>query len=150
MLVADIDELEILDASEKHARRLNTKVIITRKNGEHFICPIADGTVKLAGGDQDLRTSTLIRDHPSSRRTSSRFSGRMRRSPPTHLQDSLPDAGEARNDFWSFTGDFICRHHVGPSLKLHTPRAETLSIPLKYLDVSTATHTTLDVGKSHR
>ena len=75
ILVADIDELENLDASEKHARRLNAKEIIPPKNGEHFICPIADGTVKLSGGDQDLRTSTLIRDHPIRREDHQDFLG---------------------------------------------------------------------------
>ena len=38
-LVADIGELENLDASEIHARRLNAKETITPKNGEHFILP---------------------------------------------------------------------------------------------------------------
>ena len=33
-------------------------------SGEKFIFPIADGTVKLSGGDQVLRISTLIRDRP--------------------------------------------------------------------------------------
>ena len=34
------------------------------KNGENIKFPIADGTDKLPGGDQVLRTSTLIRDNP--------------------------------------------------------------------------------------
>ena len=51
-MVADIEELEILGASEIHARRLNAKEIVTPKNGEHFIIPLADGTVKLSGGDE--------------------------------------------------------------------------------------------------
>ena len=33
-------------------------------SGEKFIFPIADGTVKFFGGDQVLRTSTLIRERP--------------------------------------------------------------------------------------
>ena len=33
------------------------------KNGK-IIFPVADGRIKLPGGDQDLRTSALIRDHP--------------------------------------------------------------------------------------
>ena len=32
---------------------------------EKFILPVADGTVKTSGGDQRLRTSTLIRDRPA-------------------------------------------------------------------------------------
>ena len=38
-LVADIEELEEMDASELHARNLNAKVL-TPMNGENFIFPI--------------------------------------------------------------------------------------------------------------
>ena len=65
ILVADIDEeLEKMDASEIHAKRLNAKEVLTPMNGEKFIFPVTDGTVKLSGGDQRLRTSTLILDRP--------------------------------------------------------------------------------------
>ena len=39
-MVADIEELEKIDASEIHARRLNAKEVLTPKNGEHFFPPI--------------------------------------------------------------------------------------------------------------
>ena len=42
----DIEELENLDASEMCARRFNAKETRTPKNDEHFILPIADGTVE--------------------------------------------------------------------------------------------------------
>ena len=64
ILVADIEDLEQMDASEIHARRLNAKEVLTPASGEKFILPIEDGTVKLSGGDQVLRTSTSIRDNP--------------------------------------------------------------------------------------
>ena len=32
--------------------------------GEKIIFPVADGTVKISGEDQDLRTSTSIRESP--------------------------------------------------------------------------------------
>ena len=64
ILVADIEELELMDASEIYAKRLNAKEMLTPMKGANFIFPIADGTVGLSGGDQDLRTSTLIRDSP--------------------------------------------------------------------------------------
>ena len=63
-MVADIEELEQMDASGIHAGRLNAKEVFTPTNGETFIFPIADGTVQFSGGDQVLRTSTLIPDHP--------------------------------------------------------------------------------------
>ena len=31
---------------------------------EKFVFPVADGTVKISGGDRPLRPSTLIRDRP--------------------------------------------------------------------------------------
>ena len=68
--------------------------------------------------------------------------------PPPH--DSFPDAGEAINDFWSMSGNFIYRHHVEPRVKLCTPREESFPIPLKYIDVSRTTHTNLDVKQEKR
>ena len=54
--------------------------------------------------------------------------------------DSLPDAGEAMDDFWSMSGNFIYRHPVEPRVKLYSPREESFPIPLKYIDVSRTTH----------
>ena len=68
--------------------------------------------------------------------------------PPPH--DSFPDAGEAINDIWSMSGNFIYRHHVEPRVKLYAPREETFPIPLKYIDVSRTTHTNLDVMQESR
>ena len=49
------------------------------------------------------------------------------------------------NDFGSITGDFIYRHHVEPRVKLYMPRDESFPIPLKYIDVTRTTHTSLGV-----
>ena len=48
-MVADIEELEEMDASELHARRLNAKQLLTPMKGDNFIFPVADGTVKIFG-----------------------------------------------------------------------------------------------------
>ena len=50
--------------------------------------------------------------------------------------DSLPDAGEAINDFWSMSGSFIYRLHVEPRVKLYSLREESFPIPLKQIDVT--------------
>ena len=68
--------------------------------------------------------------------------------PPPH--DSFPDAGEAINDFWSVSGNFIYRHHVEPRVKLYSPREESFPIPLKYIDVSGTTCTNLDLKQEKR
>ena len=64
ILIADVKELEQTGASELHARRVNAKEVLTPMKGDRFIFPVADGTLKINGGDQRLRTTTLIRDRP--------------------------------------------------------------------------------------
>ena len=125
----DIENLEEMDASEIHAKRHNTK--------------------ELSGGDQDLRTSTLIRDHPIRGEDHQDFLGESEGS-LLPRQDSCPDAEKTRNEFWSTSGDFIYRHHVERRVKLYTPREESFPIPLKYFDVTRTTDTTLDVMQESR
>ena len=64
IMVADIEELETMDASEVYCERLNAKEVIFPKENGISIFPATDGRIKLSGGDQELRTSTLIREHP--------------------------------------------------------------------------------------
>ena len=52
--------------------------------------------------------------------------------------------------FWSMSGNFMYRHHVEPRVKLYSPREESFTIPLKYIDVSRTTHTSLDVKQESR
>ena len=68
-------------------------------------------------------------------------------SPP--VQDSLQDDGEARNDFWSISGNYIYRITLN-RIKRNVPREESFSIPLRYIDVTRATSTTLDVMLERR
>ena len=117
ILVVDLEELKMMDACEIYSKRLDAKEEIFPRQSGKFIFPVADGRIKFVGGDQELRTSTLIRDHPIHGEHHQDFLGETEGSPPTHLQDSLPDAGGARNDFWSNSGDFIHRHHVEPRVK---------------------------------
>ena len=111
--------------------------MIFPKQGE-FIFPIADGRIKTPGGDQELRTSTLIRPRPIQGESNIDFLGESEWSRP-QPHDSLPDAGEAINDFWSMSGSFIYRYHVEPRVELYSPREESFPIPLKYIDVTRTT-----------
>ena len=97
-----------MDASEIFSKRLNAKEAFFPKQGE-FIFPIADGRFKTPGGDQELRTSTLIRPRPIQGEGHVDFLGESEGSLPPP-QDSFPDAGEAIDDLFLV--------HVG---KLHTP-----------------------------
>ena len=139
-----------MDASEIYSKRLTQceRGDISQRKGE-FIFPIADGRIKPLGGDQDLRTSASIRQRPIQGESHLDFLGESEGSlPPPH--DSFPDAGEAINDFWSMSGNFMYRHHVEPGVKLYSPREESFPIPLKYIDVSRTTHTNLDVKQEKR
>ena len=63
ILVADIEELEkmdVLNSTQETQCKGSSNAPKWRNN-----FPIADGTVKLSGGDQVLRTSTPIWDHPN-------------------------------------------------------------------------------------
>ena len=138
-----------MDASEIYSKRLNaTEVIFPKEKGE-FIFPITDGRIKPLGGDQELRTSTLIWERPIQGESHLDFLGESEGSlPPPH--DSFPDAGEAINDFWSMSGNSKNRHHVEPRVKLYSPREESYPVPLKYIDVSRTTCANLDVKQEKR
>ena len=101
VLILDLEELETMDPLEIYSKRLNAKEVIFPKQGE-FIFPIADGRIKTPGGDQELRTSTLIRPRPIQGEGHVDFLGESEGSLP-QPHDSLPDAGEAINDFWSMS-----------------------------------------------
>ena len=174
-MVADIEELEEMDASELHARRLNAKEVLTPMKGDNFIFPVADeniqnlwvrtasekihlnlgasgtrrrqrnskkldecifpvadGRIKTLGGDQDLRTSTLIRERPIRGESLLDFLGESEGSLPPP-QDSFPDASEAINDFWSMSGNFRYRHHV-------ETRSQTLLAERRIIPCSTEVH----------
>ena len=147
IMVTDIEELEEMDASELHARRLNAKVVLTPQRSGNFIFLVADGTVKILGGEQRLRTSTLTRDFTERGEELEVLQGNSDEwYTPSHLQeDSTRDDEEAKNDFWSMLGEFIYRHHVEPRVKLYMPRRESFPSSLKYIDVTRTTHTSLDV-----
>ena len=110
VLIADFEELETMDASEIYSKRLNAKEVLCPKQGE-FIFPIGDGRIKTHGGDQELRTSTLVRHRPIQGESNFDFLGKSDGSLP-QPQDSFPDAGDTINDFWSM---HVRKLHIPPS-----------------------------------
>ena len=78
-----------MDASEIFSKRLNAKEVIFLQEKGEFIFPIADGRIKLSGGDhQDLRTSTLVRHRPIQGERNLDFLGETEGSLP-QLHDSF-------------------------------------------------------------
>ena len=121
--------------------------MLTPQRSGNFIFPVADGTVKIFGREQRLRTPTLTRDRQERGEEQEILQGKSDEihSPTPLQQDSTRDDEEAKSDFWRIIGEFIYRHHVEPRVKLHMPKEETFPFPLKYIDVARTTYTSLDV-----
>ena len=87
-----MEELEHLDASEVHARRLNPKEVLMPKNGEQLIFEIRvfRGPPQFRITLHETNTTTFLQGESAKYRTS----------------DTLTEDGEARNDFWTITGEF--------------------------------------------
>ena len=100
-MVADIEELETLNAKE---------VIFPTENGK-FIFPAADGRIKLPGRDQELRTSTMIRQRSIRGESHFDFLGESYGSLPPPPHDSFPDAGESHERFLVH----VRKLHIPPS-----------------------------------
>ena len=102
-----------MDASEIYSKRLNAKEVMFPKEKGEFIFPVADGRIKTLGGDQDLRTSTLVRHRPIQGESNIDFFEESEGSLPPP-QDSFPDAGEAMNDFWSMSETSCTANTLNP------------------------------------
>ena len=84
VLVADVEELETMDASDIYSKRLNAKEVMFHQQMENSFS-VADGRTKFIGeGHVDIL-------------------GESEGSFP-QPHDSLPVAGEATKDFWSMLG----------------------------------------------
>ena len=83
-MVADIEDLEEMDASELYARRLNAKEVLTPQRSGIFIFHVEDGTFKVFG-----RTSTLTRDRPERGEEQEILRGESEGSSSTPLRDVL-------------------------------------------------------------
>ena len=139
-----------MDASEFYSERLNAKEVIFPKENGKFIFSSRRWTNQTFWRRSGTENTHLDTGTPNSRRSQRDFLGESEGSLPPPPQDSLPDAGEAINDFWSMSGNFIYRHHVEPRVKLYSPREESFPTPLKYMDVSRTTLTNLDVLQESR
>ena len=112
LLIADIEELENLDASDIHPRRLNAKEVLRTKNGE-FVFPVADGSANLSGTDCEFQ-------EPTPRRESTVRRGNLSRESQGDREEFRPeeskDDEEVHKDFWSIQGDSIYRQRIEPRI----------------------------------
>ena len=115
IMVADIEELEEMDASELHARRLNAKVVLTPQRSGNFIFPVADGTVKIFGRRTASDNIHLSPGASGTRRGTRSFSRRTRRtlfSKPSSRWLNTGRCGSQKMILGLLREKFIYRHHV--------------------------------------
>ena len=90
ILVADIEKLEKMDASEIYPRRINAKEVHMERI---FYILVADGTAKLSGREHEFREPTRRREQTVE---SEDFSGKLQ-GEPEGVQPAEPtDDAEAR------------------------------------------------------
>ena len=91
LLIVDLVELEEMNASEIHAKRLKAKEVIVPKKWWKLQIPDRRWTSKIYGGDQAVRTSTWIRNQRFRGESRQDILGESEGSPPTtYFQDSFP------------------------------------------------------------
>ena len=147
IIIADLEDLEKLDASDIDPRRINAREAWISQKGDEFIFLAADATAKLSGRDYEFRQSTLRREQTARREDVSReLQGKSEGPQPTESKDDA----EVRADFWSIQGDIIYRRHNEPRVQLFVPKEETFLVPLKYIDVRRSIYSDLDVMQEKR
>ena len=150
VLIADLEELETMDASEIYSKRLNAKEVIFPKQGEIYFSNRrwTNQNSRRRSGTENIHLDTAAtKSRRGSHLTFLENQKGLFHNPTTHFR--LPV--KLCTIFWSHVvGSFIYRHHVEPRVKLYSPREESFPIPLKYIDVTRTTHTNLDVKLEKR
>ena len=110
VLIADLEELETMDASEIYSKRLNAKEVIFPKQGEFIFSSRRWTNQKLwrRSGTENIHLGAASDQFQGESNID--FLGESEGS-LQQPQDSLPDAGEAINDFWSMSRKL----HIPPS-----------------------------------
>ena len=79
VMVADFEELELMDVSEIYTKRLNAKEVTFPIENGKFIFPVTDGRIKFVGEGSGTENIHFDTGSSNSRRRSKRFSWRIRR-----------------------------------------------------------------------
>ena len=130
ILIANLEDLEKLDASEilSSMNQRERSIDITRGTRIHM--------PQLQLVQKNCQEETTNSENLRSEDLSGIFQGKPGEPQPTESKDDA----EARADFWSIQGDFVCRHHNELRVQLYAPKEETFPLPLKYVDVTRSTY----------
>ena len=113
-------------AVELHARRLNAKEVLTPQRSGNVMFPITEGTVKIFGCEQRLRTSTSTRETSGTEEEQEILQGKSDElDSPTQLQDdSTRDDEEAKSNFMNYYRRILSSSsRCTPSQTVHAERS---------------------------
>ena len=117
IFVADVEELENLDASEIHARRLDAKEVLMLKSGDKLQIPCRRWNSQ--DGRKRLGTPNQLNARRSCTRRGDVLQGESDGSQPS---DHQADDTKARHDLWSISGNHLYRFHVQRSIRRVIPK----------------------------
>ena len=129
ILIADIEDLGKLDASEIYSRRLNAKEVLITKKMEtlYFLWQMVQ---------QNYQEETTNSKNPELTVRRESLSGESRDEREEFRPEERKDDAGIHREFWSIQRDFIYRHHIEPRVQFFVPREESIPIPLKNTDVT--------------
>ncbi|MHC4951072.1 MAG: hypothetical protein ACYTEU_08835, partial [Planctomycetota bacterium] len=163
LLIGDWEQIAGAEAlSDINLKRFKSKEVTPCKNGKSFIFPVADGLLRQPGSDpqngvnSDPFSSSNV---PHASDGDDEDDDNWKELEPFDLEDEQqkvdPDApidakDPTSQDFWSFNGEILFRHHVTPRSTLYVPTDSESPIPTKFLDVLRTTYTDLGNVEENR
>ena len=144
-MVADIEELKEMDASELHARRLNAKEVLTPQNGVNFYIPDRRWNSQIIWTRSGSENIHFNPGQPRPRRRTRDLLGESDGTPPPR-QDSSPMMVKKEMISGPFQGTTFIVIKWNSESNCTRREEESFPIPLKYIDVTRTTYTSLDVS----
>ena len=110
ILVADIEDLDMMDASDIYPRRIKAKEVLISQKDDEFV-ETTNSEYPLQGAIKLWGVKISVENFKANRKLLNRQKQKMTLEP--------------RRDFWSMQDDFIYRHHIEPRVQLHVPKEKT-------------------------
>ena len=156
LYIADWQQVTLATSStDVHTKRFKAgEVEIAWKYGA-FCFPVAEGDLCVPGDSKEALIRRVghevyykNKQKPSEigDRAPDEDSAQKDDQEQTHANSSevRPEPQQSAEDYWTLQGDMLIRHHRRQRLSLFVPDDQNLPIPLKYIDVTRQTETSLE------
>ena len=113
---------------KRHTRSRRRRINITSRH--RSVCE-TNQEVTIVKEEEDVRTSNQLRQGPKTVEENS--SDHPGEEDDESVLEEQQDAMEAKKEFWSVSGNFICRHHVQERQKVVCLKTAHFHLHLKYI-----------------